>query len=252
MGYESYEEPLIRAIIYYYDKGKCTSSEFIKNIFLVFKKYGYDDITNIELGKEKSVDGMLEDYVVRYNKKELSAIDLETEVYKWNLDDKVTYISFIHKEKGHRQWNITWHKYYKASDNTPKNDYTFNFLFMDSSYENFDSKEAENKYVGLFCELADLFEAFYGTIEDVFTAVDVFKHTKEKAFNPKYLQAVYWGNYLGEGYYSKLKPKKIAKSPFAVKIPTKSGMFLAVTDNLSDSKDNYKFRQRKKLLRGIK
>lgn len=251
MGYESYEQPMISAILYYYDKGNCTSLEFSEKIFLAFEKCGYNDITNIELGKHKLVDGILNDYIVRYNKKELSMIDLKTEAFKWINDDEITYISFVHKEKRKWMWDVTWHKNYRLPDDVSVSDYTFNHLSIVSSYESLDSKDAQNKYVGLFCDLADLFGAFYGRIEDVSTAVEVLERTKEKVFNPKYLQTVYWGNYLGKDFCSEVGQEKLAKSPFDIKVITNEGIFLAVTDDLLDSKNNCDFRKRKKLLKHL-
>lgn len=251
MGYESYEQPMISAILYYYDKGNCTSLEFSEKIFFAFEKYGYKDITNIELGKHKLVDGILKDYVVRYSKKELSMIDLKTEAFKWINDDGITYISFVHKEKRSWMWDVTWYKNYKLPDNASVSDYTFNHLSIVSSYESLDVKDAQKKYVGLFCELADLFTAFYGRIEDVSTAVEVLERTKEKVFNPKYLQTVYWGNYFGKTFCLDVGQEKLKKSPFDMRILTNEGVFLAVTDDLFDSKNNYNFRQRKKLLKHL-
>lgn len=252
MGYEAYEQPMIKATIYYYDKGNCTSLEFSENLLLTLKKYGYDDITNIDLGKQKLVNGIIKDYVVRYNKKETSKIDLKTEVFKWINDDEITCISFVHEKKRNWMWDVTWYKNYKLPDGRAISDYTFNNLSITSLYECLSNKDAQSKYVGLFCELSDLFLSFYGKIEDISTSIDILDRTKEKVFTPKYIQAVYWGNYLGKAYCSDIGQEKLEKSPFSIKKVTKEGVFLSVTDDLFDSKDNFNFRQRKKLLKYLK
>lgn len=249
MGYKTYEEPTISGIVYYYDTGNFSSLEFCEKVLLALKNYGYDDITNIVLGKHKLIRGILKDYTVQYSKKDLSILDLKTEMFKWINDDEITSISFVHKDKRYWMWGVTWYKNYKMPDGISISDYTFNYLQIASSYERLDNKDAQNAYTGLFCNLSDLFESFYGRIEDVSTAVDVLDRTKEKVFNHKYIQAVYWGNYLGEGYCLDIGQEKLKKTPFDTKKQTNRGVFLAVTDDLFDSKNNPNFRKRKKLLK---
>lgn len=249
MGYEPNEQPMISAYVYYYDKGNCSSLKFCENLLFAFKKYGYSNITNIELGKHKLVKGILRDYVVRYNKKDLSAIDLSAEVFKWVKDYEISYISFVYKKKCRWLCDVTWYKNYKLPDKTSVSDYTFNHIAITSSYENIENKNAQNAYVGLFCELSDLFEAFYGRIEDVATAVELLDLEKKKVFNHKCVQTVYWGNYLCNDYCLKIGQERLDNSPFCIKKATTRGVFLSVTDNLLDSKNNPNIRLRKKLLK---
>lgn len=249
MGYEAYEQPMVRAILYYYDKGNSASLEFCEKLLLTLKEYGYNDISNIELGKHMLIDGLLKDYVVRYSKKDLSTFDLHAEMFKWVNDNNVDYISFVHKEKRCWRWDVTWYKNYNMPDGVSISNHTFNHLTIVSSYEGLDNKEVQDAYIGLFCELSDLFEAFFGNIEDVATAVEVLDLTKEGVFNHKHIHTVYWGNYLGEGYCLDIGQEKIRKSPFTIKRMTDNGMFLAITDDLLDSKNNPNFRQRKKLFK---
>ena len=251
MGYEIYEQPMIDATIYYYDKGYCTTAEFCENLLLSLKKHRYDYITNIELGKHKLTKGILENYVVRYSKKDVSKLDLQAEVLKWVNDNDVAYISLVHKEKRRWMWDITWHKNYKLSNGVSVSDYTFNHLTMMSSYECLENKDAQTAYVDLFCELCDLFEAFYGKIEDVATAVSVLNQTKETVFNHERIQAVYWGNYFGKHYCSEIGIETFKRAPACITKSTHLGIFLSMTNNLLDSKNNPDYRKRKKLFRHL-
>lgn len=251
MGYQTYEKPMVSGVVYYYDTDNFNSLEFCEKILLSLKKHGYDDITNIRLGKHKLVGGILKDYVVQHTKKDWSTSGLEAELFRWVNDDEVTSISFIHKEKRRWMWDVTWYKNYKFPNNISVSDYTFNYLSIVSSYESLNNKDAQNEYVGLFCELSDLFAAFYGRIEDVSTAVDVLDRTREKVFNHKRIQTVYWGNYLGRDYCLHIGQEELKKMSFDIKNYTDRGVFLAVTEDLFDSKNNPDFRRRKKLLKHL-
>lgn len=127
MGYEVNEQPMVDATIFYHDNGHYSSVKFCETVLFAFKKYGYFDVTNIELGKHKFVNGILKDYVVRYSKKDVSKIDLQAEIFAWVNDDEITYISFIHKEQRHLIWNISWYKNYTMPDGVSISDYMFNY-----------------------------------------------------------------------------------------------------------------------------
>lgn len=249
MGYDANEQPMVSAIIYYYDEETSTSVEFVRKFLYVLGKSGYDAITNIELGKQHLVEGVLKGYIVQYCKKALLPLDLEKELFKWVNDGEITYISFVHKEKGRWVWDVTWHKNCRMPDDICVSDYTFNQLTLASSYECLKTKDAQSEYVGLFCELCDLFAAFYGRIEDVSTAVELLDRTKEKVFNPRRIQTIYWGNYLGERYHKAMRETKNEKIPFDVKRVTERGVFLAVSDDLLDSKDKPDIRKRNRLFK---
>ncbi|MBE6589064.1 MAG: hypothetical protein E7643_02685 [Ruminococcaceae bacterium] len=251
MAYQINEQPTISSILYYYDKGNCISLNFSENFLLVLKKYGYDNITNIELGKYKIVNGLLKDYVVRYKKKELSVIDLKSEMFRWMNDDEISYISFVNKKNRSWVWDITWYKNYTMPSGISVSDYSFNHLSIVTSYERLNNKECQIKYVELFCELSDLFEAFYGRIEDVSTAVDILDRTKEKVFNPKYIQTVYWGNYFGQCCYSEREHKNISLLPDCYIKRTTKGVFFSLTDDIYDSKDHPDYNRRKKIYKHL-
>lgn len=252
MGYDANEQPMVSAIIYYYDEQTSTSVEFVRKFLYVLEESGYDAITNIELGKQHLVEGVLKGHIVQYCKKDLLPLDLEKELFKWANDGEITYISFVYKEKGRGMWDVTWHKNCKMPDGAYISDYTFNYLTLESSYERLKTKDAQRKYVDLFCELSDLFAAFYGRVEDVATAVELLDRTKEKVFNPRRIQTIYWGNYLGGRYRQAIEELKNEKTPFDVNRVTERGVFLAVSDDLLDSKDKPDIRKRNRLFKYLR
>lgn len=128
----------------------------------------------------------------------------------------------------------------------------FDNVSIDSYYESLEDKEAQNKYEGLFCELCDLYGAFYGRIENDATFIDLMDRTKETTFSSKYLQSVYWGNYINQDMCIHVGEDKFFNSPFAKKKITKNGIYLAITDNMIDSRDCYNFKQRVKLLKYLR
>lgn len=251
MGYEVNEQPMVDATIYYHDNGHYSSVKFCETVLFAFKKYGYFDVTNIELGKHKFVNGILKDYVVRYSKKDVSKIDLQAEIFAWVNDDEITYISFIHKEQRHLIWNISWYKNYTMPDGVSISDYMFNYLVIESSYERLEITDIQDSYIELFCNLADVFEAFYGRIEDISTAISVMDRTKERCFSDEYLQSIYWGNYFGKKICEDLGQEKLERLPVAHKEFTEAGFFFTLTDDIKDSATFPDWRLRKKVYKQL-
>ena len=249
MGYESNEEPMVAGVVYYYDTGKFSSLCFCEKILFALRKHGYDSITDIELGRQEIINGVWQDKVVRYKKNDISVFNLKVELLNWVSDDAVTYISLIHKERRRWMWDVTWHKNYRFPDNVSISDYTFSYLTLVSSYRGIDDVIAQNRYIELFCELSNLFTAFYGRIEDVSTAVDILEQTKEKVFNHRRVQTIYWGNYLGKDFLKKTNLQSLLNIPCPIVKCTDNGIFFALTNDVKDSLISPNYQKRKKLYR---
>lgn len=248
MSYFENEQPLVNAIIYYYNN-QIPTIAFCEAFFSALKKHSYLDFASISLGKQKIMNGILKDYTVKYGRKQLKDVSLETEVHQWIMDDDITYITFTMKAKNKFSFEITWHKDFEMPDGTKVSDYTYNIINMLCTYDHLSTYSAQENFVNLFCDLADLFDAFYGCIEDVSTSVTILDTTKEKVFTPKRVQAVYWGNYFGEDYMKYLDTAKFFDIPFARLYKTDKGIYFSLTNNISDSLFSPDFSKRKKLFK---
>ena len=250
MSYLTNEQPLVNAIIYYYNN-QIPTIAFCEAFFSALKKHSYLDFASISLGKQKIMNGVLKDYTVKYSRKQLKDVSLETEVHQWIMDDDITYITFTMKVKNKFSFEITWHKDFGMPDGTKVSDYTYNFINMLCTYDHLSNSSAQENFVNLFCDLADLFDAFYGCVEDVSTSVDILDATKEKCFTPERVQAVYWGNYFGKDYMKHIDTSTSFDAHFARVIQTANGMFFSLTNDIRDSLFSPNYKNRKKILKKL-
>lgn len=250
MSYLANEQPLIGAIIYYYNDNVPTMT-LCETFLSTLKEHSYLDFACISLGKHKIMNGVLKDYIVKYNKNQLRVVSLEKEIHKWIVDDDITYITFTVKVKNKFSFEITWNKDFKMPDGTRVSDYTYNFISMLCSYEHLSNSAAQENFVELFCDLADLFNAFYGRVEDVSTGVDILDATKEKCFTPERVQAVYWGNYFGKDYMKHIDTSNSLDAHFARVIQTNKGIFFSLTNDIHDSLFSPDYLNRKKILKKL-
>lgn len=248
MGYDANETPEISTILYYYDKGKCGSEDFCEKLLRILRKYRFDDANKIILGKHVLVEGLKEDRTCVLNSESLAKMDWTEKFSGWVNDEQVDYIEFQKvKNRGCLVWDVTWFKMFGIADGVQPNGFGFNHFSVNCIYDMFESQDSQNSFVDFFCELCELFGAFYGVIEDIATSVDLFEMTREKTFNYRRIQTVHWGNYLGEQYREKAGDNKLAKLKFDVKKFMDKGVYLGLTDNLFDSRDNPDFGRRKRL-----
>lgn len=243
MGYESYEKPMISTYLYYDHQKSFTTRDFCNNFISILEKCGYFNITSVEIGKWQLVNGLVEDSQIKYNKKALSNMDLKQKILEWVCDDQVTYITFVHHEKRKWMWDITWHKHYALME-TLSGENSFRFLQILNDYESIQEEVMQADFLDLFCNLADLFEAFYGRIEDVSSAVDLIENTRKKEFNPRKPQIAYWGNYFSKADHSF---SQLQNGPFASVRETTNGVFVTATGNLMDAEPGLPKEMRKKM-----
>lgn len=250
MSYLANEQPLVSAIIYYYNSQIPTMS-FCNAFWDTLKKHSYLDFTSISLGKHKILNGVLKDYNVKYSRTKLKYISIETEIFQWIMDDDITYITFTTKKKNKFCFEITWHKDYKMPCGLKVSDYTYNYISMLGTYDHLLDSTIQENFVNLFCDLADLFDAFYGRIEDVSTGVDILDKTKEKCFTPERVQAIYWGNYFGKNHLTYDDISNSLDDHFAKVMHTDKGVFFSLTNDVRDSLLSPDFINRKKILKKL-
>ena len=63
MSYLANEQPLVSAIIYYYNS-QIPTMTFCKAFLDTLNKHSYLDFTSISLGKQKMLNGVLKDYTI--------------------------------------------------------------------------------------------------------------------------------------------------------------------------------------------
>lgn len=226
------ERTMISTYLYYDHKRSFTTRAFCDNLIDILGRYGYFDITGIEIGKCKLIGGIIEDSAIKLNKKALATMDLKQHLFEWICDDEVSYLSLIHHENRKWMWDITWHKQYGVMESQSEGK-NFCFLQIYSDYEIVREGEEQAAFINLFCDLADLFEAFYGRIEDVSTAVALVEKTRKKAFDPRKPHIAYWGNYFSKCDHTF---SQLQKELFAIVRETTNGVFLAATANPMDMK----------------
>ena len=257
MAYEDYEIPEITTDIYYYEKelsyniGECSFKEFCEKFWELLVHNDYSDVTNIVIGKDRLVNGISEGYTVKFNKKQISSLDLKSFIYELASDDGISYITFIHKEHREEKWDITWAKDHQVDEGCRVSDYTFNHFSITHTYDFLESYEKQIKYINLFCGLCDLFSAFYGNISDLDSSIELLDRTKETVFNESYLQTIYWGNYLGPKYCKQFGQERLEQIECYEKRKTEKGFYFALSDNMLDELKGCDFRQRKRILKKL-
>lgn len=233
------------SVLYYFcDSIYKNRSGLSENFLSIVRKMGFDDISRVDIIENVYINGLL-----KHRHRSIPLEKVEEELKKRVFDDDTGCISISNSGRGKKaRWQIGWF----LSTVTPLGrKKTFDHVDITCDGEILSDRTKQEKFIGMFCALADLLNAFYGRIEDISTAISVMDRTKERCFSDEYLQSIYWGNYFGKKICEDLGQEKLERLPVAHKEFTEAGFFFTLTDDIKDSATFPDWRLRKKVYKQL-
>lgn len=108
----------------------------------------------------------------------------------------------------------------------------FSTIIVSASYAALKKYDAFKEYELLFIKLIDLFEPFYGTIDELYNSSIILQSANEETYKPnEYVQALYWGNYFGKEYSSCENIKKIIENDLCISQKVNQGWFVKFSED---------------------
>ena len=89
-------------------------------------------------------------------------------------------------------------------------------------------------------------------IDDIANARMLRHRTGARGYSSKYIQQIYWGNYIGQHLLSDIRLKKLRKMNLPYYQETGDGVFFALTENALDFDSKACKVQRRKIRRLVK
>ena len=124
----------------------------------------------------------------------------------------------------------------------------FSTIIISASYAALKKHDAFKEYELLFIKLIDLFDPFYGIIDELYNSSIILQRAKEETYKPnEYVQALYWGNYFGKEYSSCEKIKKIIENDLCISQRVNQGWFVKFGEDCSGCLDKLVQVNRQKL-----
>ena len=252
MSYGRYESPQFGVAIWYNDVEY--SSEYPRKILPILEEHGFFPPKSMDAGKNIFTKNSIKDKTIYPATKDMKAQEARDFFIKCYAEEDIMGLYLMNHGKRERRngdfwainWNFTCYKSPKLLE--PKPIFMPSNIFsIDSTYDRFAEEENLTNFFTATKRIIEVLNPYYANIEDTSTAVSVMDRTKERFFEPNYLQSIYWGNYFGEKLCKDLGMDKLNKLPVKNKETLGNGFFFTLTDDILDSRDNPDFRLRKKI-----
>ena len=245
--YDSNETPSVSSILYYYDD--CIDDkEALAANFLSLIQESVFSFNKIEVRKNILISGINKTKTIRYPSKDIREMNLAHSLNEWIWDSDTILISLVNSSRN-SYFRIDWSVGF-ALPGIGKSKMS-ETLHMSCTYDRIADRPEHDGFVGLFCNMASLLNAFYGKIDDVAASVDTMDRTKETCFTEEYLQAVYWGNFFGKKICEDIGMKALTSLPVECKRAVGEGFFFSLTPNIQDS-ISPNMRKRRRIYRRLK
>lgn len=184
-------------------------------------------------------------YCGHYTNKRKIKIDENTEtVFRQALyDNNVLQFSFGNSTRGHQKIRFDF-----SIGIIPSK---FNDLSISISHDFFQSTNSLNTFMDIFYEIALKFNCKYGLIHDMSDSLRISQNKPYDVLNK--IPDIFWGNYLGNEYISKIGRKKLLSLETTKVKRIGNGIYIQLTDSPFDfkEKNTEKIRQRIKKQIGI-
>lgn len=240
-GYKDYDTPEIIAFIFYYDTEYRESTA--ERVLEILEKHEMftparmwlDHLTGGRM--RKYTPDMRELFAKAYADPDVQSLEWENGMLKQT------------KEHIYFRWAVPFRKFNQQKESDDK---IWNAIYFSMTYDWMKDLERQKHLMECVRELSHEVGAIFTQIDDIANARMLRHRTGARGYSSKYIQQIYWGNYIGQHLLSDIRLKKLCKMNLPYYQETGDGVFFALTENALDFDSKACKVQRRKIRRLVK